>query len=174
MASNAENAITVGDIRQKYEGFTKGLALFDLAPVLLFGLTAIVIGTRFPNSLFLTGAVSALAGGLCKVLWKFLIAVADRDLHFLNRPLFIVLMPAGFSLMLVSVLISFRKIRWQAVGQRMISFPALLFFILGATGLAAMVVFVHVHDKTIAKNNWVEQATNTFAQAMILLGVLCC
>lgn len=149
-----------------------GLAIFDLCPVVLFGITCILIGRTFGSILFVTGAILSLAGGLCKVLWKILLAAAKKDVHFLNRPLFIVLMPAGFLLMLLSIILAAGRISWGSLARGILSMPSLIFFLLGILGLAAMTVFFKKHDKTDVRNNWVEQTTNTFAQTMILLGVV--
>ena len=155
-----------------YAGFTITLAMVDAMPVLLFAATCAFIGFAFNNMLFSIGAVLTILGGMCKVLWKLLIATIHRDVRFLNRPLFIVLMPVGFLLIILSVVINGSSIDWQVVGSCALSFPSIIFFVLGILGLTAMTVFFKMHDKTDVRNNWIEQLTNCFAQAMILIGVV--
>ena len=155
-----------------YAGFTITLAMVDAMPVLLFAATCAILGFAFNNMIFTIGAVLTILGGMCKVLWKLLIATIHKDVHFLNRPLFIVLMPVGFLLMILSVVINESSISWKVVGSRTLSFPSIIFFVLGILGLAAMTVFFKMHDKTDVRNNWIEQLTNCFAQAMILIGVI--
>lgn len=142
------------------QGFTLGLALADAIPVVLFALILSCIMTRFHNNVFLSGGILTIVGGTCKVLWKMLLACRKKDYHFLNRPLFIVLMPSGFLLMLLALVIA------------CLGFPSVLFFIPGILGLVAMTIYVKCHDKSDAKNNWIEQLTNSFAQLMFLLGIL--
>lgn len=155
-----------------YKDFTLTLALVDAVPVILFSITCVIIGSAFNNLLFLIGAFMAIAGGACKVLWKVFLSTIHKDIRFLNRPLFIVLMSGGFLLMVLSIILSASRISWKAFMSAVFSFPALLFFALGILGLCAMTIFFKKHDKTDVKNNWVEQITNCFAQAMILIGVI--
>ncbi|SES35570.1 hypothetical protein SAMN04487884_13225 [Butyrivibrio fibrisolvens] len=156
----------------KYKDFTLSLAIVDAVPVILFSITCAVIGSVFNNILFSLGAILTILGGMCKVLWKVLLATIHKDVRFLNRPLFIVLMPAGFALMLISFVIKGQDAGWNNISAAIFSFPAVIFFSLGILGLCAMTIFFKKHDKTDVKNNWTEQLTNCFAQAMILVGVI--
>ena len=87
-----------------HEGFTVGLALVDAIPVLLFGVSAIVIGARWGNVLFLIGAVAMFVGGASKVLWKLLIGMGKGDKPLLAK-LFRPLMFGGFALVLIAIVI---------------------------------------------------------------------
>jgi hypothetical protein len=155
----------------RYDNFTLSLALVDMIPVIFFGLTCLQISRAFGNTVFLAGSILTLAGGLCKVLWKLLLATAKRDYRFLNRPLFIILMPAGFLLMLIAFVTNAGSIGWNRIMASVMSFPAGFFFLAGAVGLFSMTVFFKVHDKTDIRNNWIEQLTNSFSQAMFFIGV---
>ena len=156
------------------QGFTLGLALADAIPVVLFALILSCIMTRFHNNVFLSGGILTIVGGTCKVLWKILLACRKKDYHFLNRPLFIVLMPSGFLLMLLALAIACLEGEANLLGvlRACLGFPSVLFFIPGILGLVAMTIYVKCHDKSDAKNNWIEQLTNSFAQLMFLLGIL--
>ena len=169
MNNTTSNSVSIKD---KYKGFTITLAMVDAMPVILFAATCAVIGLTFNNLIFTIGAVLTILGGMCKVLWKLLIATIHKDVHFLNRPLFIVFMPVGFLLMILSVIISGSSINWGNVVSSVFSFPSVIFFVLGILGLTAMTIFFKKHDKTDVRNNWIEQLTNCFAQTMILVGVI--
>ena len=159
---------------ETYQGFTVKLALVDMLPVLIFAIMSGRIALFLQDILFTIGVILMVLGGLCKVLWKLLLACLKRDIHWLNRPLFIVFMPLGGITLLLAV------IREAVLGQLQISsilhavmgFPSVIFFVLGTLGIIAMTIFFKVHDKTDPRNNWIEQFTNTFAQFMFLLGVL--
>ena len=170
--SNGSDSGSLCSNEGTYEGFTVTLAMVDAMPVILFAATCAILGLTYNNILFTVGAVMTILGGMCKVLWKLLIATIHKDVRFLNRPLFIVLMPVGFLLMILSVVINGSSISWKVVGSRALSFPSIIFFVLGILGLTAMTIFFKKHDKTDARNNWIEQLTNCFAQGMILIGVV--
>ncbi|MCR5772103.1 MAG: hypothetical protein K6G87_12860 [Butyrivibrio sp.] len=156
----------------EYKDFTLSLALVDAIPVILFGISCIIIGASFNDHLFTVGAVLTISGGICKVLWKLFLATIHKNVYFLNRPLFIVLMPVGFIIMILSILINGILVDWKVLLYAFISFPAIIFFIMGILGLCAMTVFFKKHDKKDVKNNWIEQLTNCFSQTMILIGVI--
>ena len=48
------------------EGFTLALALVDAVPVLSFGISMVIIASRFDSSLFMIGAILAVLGGCCR------------------------------------------------------------------------------------------------------------
>ena len=156
-----------------HEGFTVGLALVDAIPVLLFGVSVILIGARWGNAVFLIGAVAMFVGGASKVLWKLLIGLGKGDKPLLAK-LFRPCMFGGFALVLISVIIgSFTgALSWPAVGRAIVSLPALVFFILAVAGMTAMGVLAKKMDQTSARANWTEQLINAFAQLMLLLGIV--
>ena len=156
-----------------HEGFTVGLALVDAIPVLLFGISAILIGARWGNALFLVGAVAMFLGGASKVLWKLLIGLGKGDKPLLAK-LFRPCMFGGFALVLIAVIIGSitGSLSWPAVGRAIVRIPALIFFVLAAAGIVAMGVLAKKMDQTSAKANWTEQLTNAFAQLMLLLGII--
>ena len=156
-----------------HEGFTVGLALVDAIPVLLFGVSAIVLGARWGNALFLIGAVAMFVGGASKVLWKLLIGMGKGDKPILAK-LFRPCMFGGFALVLVAVIIGSitGSLSWPSVGKAVVSIPALIFFILAVAGMTGMGVLAKKMDQTSAKANWTEQLINAFAQLMLLLGIV--
>ena len=47
------------------EGFTVALALVDAIPVLSFGISMVIIATRFESPLFMIGAALSVLAGCC-------------------------------------------------------------------------------------------------------------
>ena len=109
------------------EGFTIGLALVDAVPVLSFGISMVIIATRFRSPLFMIGAALSVLAGCCKVAWKLVLGVAKKDLRWLNKP-FVPMQATGFLLMLISFILGFGSINWAGTGAALISFPSILFF----------------------------------------------
>lgn len=154
------------------EGFTLGLALVDAIPVLSFGISMVIIASRFDSLLFMLGASLSVLAGCCKVAWKLVLGIAKKDLRWLNRP-FVPMQATGFLLMLISFVLGFRKIRWAAVAGALVSFPSLLFFLLwiglmGFMGWYRKNRFRHED----ARSNWTAQIVNAAGQTCLLLGIL--
>ena len=154
------------------EGFTLGLALVDAIPVLSFGISMVIIASRFDSPLFMIGAALSVLAGCCKVAWKMVLGLAKKDLRWLNKP-FVPMQAAGFLLMFVSFIIGFGKINWAGVGAAIISLPSILFFIawIGLMG------FMGWYRKNKFKNddahsNWTAQIVNAVGQTCLLLGIL--
>ena len=154
------------------EGFTLGLALVDAIPVLSFGISMVIIASRFDSPLFMIGAALSVLAGCCKVAWKMVLGLAKKDLRWLNKP-FVPMQAAGFLLMIVSFIIGFGKINWPGVGAAIIGLPSILFFIawIGLMG------FMGWYRKNKFKNddahsNWTAQIVNAVGQTCLLLGIL--
>ncbi len=154
------------------EGFTIALALVDAIPVLSFGISMVIIASRFPSPLFMIGAILAVLGGCCKVAWKLVLGIAKKDLRWLNKP-FVPMMAGGFLLLLVSVLLNITKINWAGVGAAIIGLPSIVFFI----AWIAIMGFMSWYRKAKFKNddarsNWIAQIANAAGQTCLLLGIL--
>ena len=154
------------------EGFTIGLALVDAIPVLSFGISMVIIASRFPSPLFLIGAILSVLGGCCKVAWKLVLGIAKKDLRWLNKP-FVPMQATGFLLMLISFVVGFRRISWSGVFAAVTGLPSILFF-LGWIGLMG---FMGWYRKNKFKNddahsNWTAQIVNAVGQTCLLLGSL--
>ena len=154
------------------EGFTLSLALVDAIPVLSFGISMVIIASRFDSPLFMIGALLSVLGGCCKVAWKLVLGIAKKDLRWLNKP-FIPMMATGFLLMLISFILGFGKINWAGVGLSLISFPSLLFF-LAWFGLMGFMGWFRKNKfkNDDAKSNWTAQIVNAVGQTSLLLGIL--
>ena len=154
------------------EGFTLGLALVDAIPVLSFGISMVIIASRFDSPLFMIGAALSVLAGCCKVAWKMVLGLAKKDLRWLNKP-FVPMQAAGFLLMFVSFIIGFGKINWAGVGAAIIGLPSILFFI-AWIGLMGFMGWYRKHkfSNDDAKSNWTAQIINAIGQTCLLLGIL--
>ena len=154
------------------EGFTLALALVDAIPVLSFGISMVIIASRFQSPLFMIGAALSVLAGCCKVAWKLVLGIAKKDLRWLNKP-FVPMQATGFLLMLISFMIGFGKISWSGVLAGITSLPSLLFFI----AWIFLMFFMGWYRKNKFSNddahsNWTAQIVNAIGQTCLLLGIL--
>lgn len=150
--------------------FTVKLALVDTLPVLFFGIAAAVLGIKLQSGLFLAGAIVCILAGAGKVLWKFLIAIADRDVPFLGAQLRYV-MPIGFTLIVIGAVTADRGLV-LSLARAAVRRPTLLFFIIAVAGLIGMILCARKYDRHDVRGNWIEQGINAVAQACVMIGVL--
>ena len=154
------------------EGFTLALALVDAIPVLSFGVSMVIIASRFQSPLFMIGAALSVLAGCCKVAWKLVLGIARKDLRWLNKP-FVPMMASGFLLLVISVILNITKINWAAVGASIVSVPSILFFIAWIGLMGFMGWFrKHKFQNDDAKSNWTAQIINAIGQTCLLLGIL--
>ena len=154
------------------EGFTVGLALVDAIPVLSFGISMVIIASRFDSPLFMIGAALSVLAGCCKVAWKLVLGIAKKDLRWLNKP-FLPMQITGFGFILGSLLTGFKKINWSAVLASVVSFPSIAFFLLWICLMFFMGWYRKnrfKHDD--ARSNWTAQIVNAIGQTCLLLGIL--
>lgn len=156
---------------KKYSDFTLSLALFDAIPVLLFSAAAIIAACNLNSTLFLIGAVICTLSGTMKVIWKITVSATQKDLKPLNIQMRF-LMPCGFLLIIIGLIIDAPKINFKLIGANATSMPAILFYFITITGMILMSIFAFKLDSTKAKSNWTEQITNAVAQLALLLGVI--
>ena len=153
------------------ENFTLSLAFVDALPVLFFGGSMILIGLLFGNPLFLVGAALCFWTGAAKVLWKIIVVTKKKNVWWMFLQMRIV-MPVGFVLMILAVILNRNVIDLPAVFAAVISFPSVIFFTIGVIGLVLMGVFAARLDSADVRSNWIEQLTNAAAQAAIFTGIL--
>ena len=87
------------------QNYTVGLALFDVVPVIFFGLASWLLWKMTGSVVLLIGGAICFAAGMLKVLWKFIVVLQKKNVW----PLFMQMrigMPAGFTLMLIGFLIA--------------------------------------------------------------------
>ena len=154
------------------EGFTVALALVDAIPVLSFGISMVIIASRFDSPLFMIGATLSVLAGCCKVAWKLVLGIAKKDLRWLNKP-FLPMQITGFGFILGSLITSLNKISWGSVLASVLSFPSILFFI----AWISLMFFMGWYRKNKFKNddahsNWTAQIVNAVGQTCLLLGIL--
>ena len=154
------------------EGFTVSLALVDAIPVLSFGISMVIIASRFDSPTFIIGAVLSVLAGCCKVAWKLVLGIAKKDLRWLNKP-FLPMQITGFLLMLISFVLGFRKISWGGVLAAVTGLPSILFFLVWI-GLMGFMGWYRKHKfrNEDAKSNWTAQIINAIGQTCLLLGIL--
>ena len=154
------------------EGFTIALALVDAIPVLSFGISMVIIASRFQSPLFMIGAILSVLGGCCKVSWKLVLGITRKDLRWLNKP-FVPMMAGGFLLLLISVLLNITAINWAGVSAAIIGLPSVLFFI-AWIGLMGFMGWFRKHKfrNEDAASNWTAQIINAVGQTCLLLGIL--
>ena len=154
------------------EGFTVALALVDAIPVLSFGISMVIIATRFDSPLFLIGAALSVLAGCCKVAWKLVLGIWKKDLRWLNKP-FLPMQITGFGFILGSLVTSIGKIDWAGVVAAVLGLPSVLFFI-AWIGLMGFMGWYRKnrfkHDD--AHSNWTAQIVNAIGQTCLLLGIL--
>ena len=153
------------------ENFTLSLALVDALPVLFFGGSMILIGLLFGSILFMVGAVLCFWAGAAKVLWKIIVVTKKKNIWWMFLQMRIV-MPLGFVLMLFAVILNRSAIDLSSVFAAAISFPAVIFFVIGVIGMVLMGVFAAKLDSADVRSNWIEQLTNAIAQASVFTGIL--
>ena len=154
------------------EGFTLALALVDAIPVLSFGISMVIIASRFDSLIFMLGAALSVLAGCCKVAWKLILGICKKNLTWLNKP-FVPMQATGFLLMLISFALGFGRIHWAGVGTALVSFPSALFF-LSWIGLMFFMGWYRKHkfSRDNAKSNWTAQIINAIGQTCLLLGIL--
>ncbi len=150
------------------QDFTLGLALVDAIPVILFGISCILLGKGLSSWIFILGAVLCLCAGAAKVLWKIIVCTKKKNIWFLFIQMRTI-MPAGGILMLLGFLI--------CLFRGTVHFPVLpvvswVLLILGVLGMSMMGVFAKKLDSSDLRSNWIEQLTNAAAQACFLLCIL--
>lgn len=168
LSKKIENKMTKDTVP---EGFSVSLALMDMIPVIFFGLSAIRIGRLLKSKLFQLGAVICLGSGVVKVLWKIIAAVLQKNIW----PMFVqmrILMPVGFLLLIVALIIGHKKLNGPAILKGFTSFPSCIFFAVAVIGMLLMAVFAYQLDSSDIRVNWLEQSVNATAQICFFIGVM--
>ena len=83
-----------------------------------------------------------------------------------------IVMPAGFVMMLLAVILNRNTIDLSAVLAAVVSLPSAIFFAAGVIGMVLMGIFAAKLDSADVRSNWIEQLTNAIAQAAIFTGIL--
>lgn len=141
----------------------------DAIPVLFFGIAAIMLGVKLRSVVFFAGVLLCFLAGFGKVLWKFLIAIAGKDVGLLGMQLRYV-MPAGFLLMVVGAFMADRTVVISLIHSAL-KMPSMLFFLTAVIALAGMVICARKFDRLDVRGNWIEQGINIVVQGCVMLGV---
>lgn len=151
--------------------FTLNLALVDAIPVIFFGASMVVIAMLFSSWLFMIGALLCLFAGACKVLWKVIVVLKQKNIWFMFIQMRIT-MPLGFLLIIISLIVGAEKIHLNSIVAGFMSFPSVIFFGVGIVGMILMSVFAFALDNANVKANWIEQFTNGIAQISFFIGLV--
>ncbi len=168
-------------LNPEYEQYTLGLALFDIVPVLLFLMSGVILWMMYDKPLFLAGVIASFIGGMCKVLWKLIVVIGKRDRRGLTT-LFHILLPGGFVLMLLTLVIDVSReaIAGAPLGegstlnglwQGFTIMPASFLFVAGFAGLCLMGYLGANMDES-KRANWIEELVNALSQTAILAAVV--
>ena len=154
------------------EGFTLALALVDAIPVLSFGISMVIIASRFGSPIFMIGAALSVLAGCCKVAWKLVLGIAKKDIKWLNKP-FLPMQITAFGFILGSLLTNLGRIHWAGVLGAVTSFPSIVFFVLWIFCMFGMGWYrKHKFQRNDARSNWTAQIINALGQTSLLLGIL--
>lgn len=151
--------------------FSLSLAIVDFIPTLFFFGSMILITQKFNSLLFLVGTLLIAFAGLAKAIWKIIVVLKDKNVWFLFIQMRTT-MPIGFLLVIISLIINRSVVDFKLILNSMLSFPSIIFFILGIALMILMLIFGFMLDGSKSKNNWIEQATNIIAQACFFIGLL--
>ncbi len=151
--------------------FSLSLASFDFFPCLFFLLTSIVLGLSFSSFIFIIGSIITFISGLIKVIWKLIVVFKKKNIWCLFIQMRIV-MPIGFSIMLVGFIISCFSSSLGTFFQSLLNPYSLVFLILGLIGMILMIICAIKLDSSDKKSNWIEQSINTISQLCFFLGFL--
>ena len=153
------------------QDFTLSLALVDTLPVLFFACSMALVARRFASVLFCLGAAVIVLASCGKVLWKLLLGLRKQNVPWLNR-YFIPCQISGFVLILLSLVLKFRVIRWGSLLARLTHFPSGILFLLWLCGMGCMSWYRKNRFDNSLKANWTAQLINTVTQGALLLGML--
>lgn len=157
--------------RSEKKDFTVAMALVDALPVLFFSGSILLLSQQFGSLVFLLGAACSVAAGLCKVLWKLVIALTGKDLKRVNKA-FLPLMISGFLLMIISLFVDHARISIPGIIDAVLSLPSAIFFALGLVAMLVMIVLSFSFERDSAQHNWRAQIINLIAQASFFIGLL--
>ena len=154
------------------EGFTLTLALVDAIPVLSFGISMLIIASRFNSPTFIIGAALSTLAGCCKVAWKLILGIRKKDIHWLNKP-FLPMQITGFGFIAGSLIANLRNINWSGVFRAVTGIPSILFFVIWIVCMFGMSWYrKHKFQRNDAHSNWTAQIINAIGQTCLLLGIL--
>ena len=74
--------------------------------------------------------------------------------------------------MLLAVILNLKAIHLTDLLAAVVSMPSAIFFAAGVLGMVLMGIFAAKLDSTNVRSNWIEQLTNTAAQASFFAGIL--
>ncbi len=147
------------------------MVLLDYVPVLFFVGCIFAVYLKLNNTIFLVGGILCTVAGLSKASWKLVLAQKNKNIFFLNR-IFRIFMCIGFTLIGISIFLSWSHITIGNLTSAVTGFPQIIFFAITIIGLIFMCVCAAKQDHSKKNSNWMEEIINTFSQGSLLIGVL--
>lgn len=152
------------------QDFTPALALADAVPVLFFAGAMLLLARRFANPLFFLGAGIITLAACGKVAWKLLLALAKKNVAWLNR-YFIPCQIAGFLLAAAALVAALPGMDLPALAARVMRLPCAAFLLLWLAGMGVMGWYRKNRFDNSLRANWTAQIINTVTQGALLLGI---
>ncbi|ORX75185.1 hypothetical protein BCR32DRAFT_249735 [Anaeromyces robustus] len=138
------------------------LAAVDVIPIFLFFLTIFLISKKLKTvhklggTLFTIASICMLIGGMLQVSYKFMVALEKKKINILHNQ-FKYTMMTSFLFIIISILISSRKIKWKSVFTIICSFPCIFFLMSIIICIFMLIVFIFTLDSDEALTNWIEE-----------------
>lgn len=153
------------------ENFPVSLAVLDIIPVVLFSFSSFFVAFKIQSTLFSFGAFLCFMAGILKILWKFVVALAEKNVWSLYTQ-FRFFIPLGFTFMIASIFLFKNQIDWNIISNLIFSLPQIILFSLGFVGVIFLMIFTLILDDKEVKSNWILEITNLISQIFIFLGII--
>ncbi|WP_029230774.1 hypothetical protein [Butyrivibrio sp. VCB2006] len=153
------------------EHFTLELALFDMVPVILFGVASLILWNSVGGVVLFLGAVICFVSGMLKVLWKIIVVLKKKNVW----PLFLQMrigMPIGFAFLIIGLIIAGVKGNLSAFAAGLLHPLPMIFLVLTVIAMTGMIYCGRKLNSADVKANWIEQICNTVGQGSFMMMVI--
>lgn len=173
MGGKLADIMNNGTDKEKKYDFSLALTVVDIIPCILFGASMILLDRWFRSPLYLTAAIMCTLAGLCKVIWKFLICIFDKNIEVLNKQ-FKFVMPTGMLLLLISVFTMNRRgIATSQIIDFIMQSPSRWLLLAWLICCVLMVILRITLNMDLTKSNWIAEVANIVANSFLLIAVIC-
>lgn len=149
-------------------GFTLSLVIIDAIPVVAFGGSTFLMSQIAQNWFLYLGAALAFLSGLCKVLWKLIVVVKEKNVW----PLYIQMrycMPVAIALIVIGLIVA-RKVLIPIIS---VASPfSIVLFAIGIIGMCIMVFLARNINSAYAGHNWIAQTVNGISQICFYISIM--
>ena len=157
---------------EEEKAYSMPLAITGVLAIAFFIATLIVLSWRFSSSIFNMGAFFCIVAATENAIRKVRVALKKKEIDFFNT-MFVPLMILGLALMVIGSILSVRYgyVTVDFLKRRILSFPVILFLILGAIGLLIRGLFALEKGKKIfedkRKYNIICHSVNLTSQILL-------